>query len=91
MTRRHALSRRGLPVSKAARAVTIALALGGSFIAGVVGAAEPPTYEPSYRYRLRNEMCRKDEAELGARCAKQCSPGYRMEQQGATPVCRRKS
>ena len=89
MTRRHA--RCGLPLGTTARAMGIALALGGSVVAGAVSAAEPPTYEPSYRYRLRNEMCRKDEAELGARCAKQCNPGYRLEQQGVMPVCRRKN
>ncbi len=91
MTRSHTHCRRGPRVGKAARAMSIALALVGSVNTEMVGVGPPPTYRPSYRYRLRNEMCKKDEAELGARCAKQCSPSYRMEQQGATPVCRRKN
>lgn len=91
MTPGHNRPGKRITANRTARVLSIGLALGFTAVAGAVGAAEPPTYEPSYRYRLRNEMCKKDEAQFGAQCAKQCNPGYRMEQQGVTPVCRRKN
>jgi hypothetical protein len=91
MTQGHNRPGKRITASRTARVLSIGLALGLTAVAGAVSAAEPPTYEPSYRYRLRNEMCKKDEAQFGARCAQQCTPGYRMEQQAATPVCRRKN
>ncbi len=91
MTRNRKRAGQGITLGNAARVLRITLALGCAAVASAVGAAEPPTYEPSYRYRLRNETCLKDEAQFGARCAKQCRPGDRMEQQGAIPVCRRKN
>ena len=69
------------------RALFIALALGSAALEA--GAAEPPTYEPSYRYRLRSQSCLKDEAQFGARCVRPCESGYRMEQQAGLPICRR--
>ena len=91
MMRSRNRSCRRITVGNAARLLRVAVTLGCVAAAGAAGAAEPPTYEPGYRYRLRTESCKKDEAELGARCAKQCQPGYRMEQQGVVPVCRRKT
>jgi len=88
MTRNPERRRPAGTLRKAAQGFGFALALG---CAAVAGAADPATYEASYRYRLKNESCLKDEAQFGARCAKPCNPGYRIEEQGATPVCRRKN